>query len=77
MFLKTLALCLLICLTFPSVALAYVDPGSGSLLLQVLIAGILGFAFTARLYWGKLTRFLKRTFLRKEPDQDNQTPNHE
>jgi hypothetical protein len=34
--------------------LAYIDPGAGSLVLQVLVGGILGLAVTARLYWARL-----------------------
>ncbi|MBI3010364.1 MAG: hypothetical protein HYY57_05220 [Candidatus Omnitrophica bacterium] len=33
---------------------AYVDPGSGSLLFQLLIAGILGAALTVKSWWRKV-----------------------
>jgi hypothetical protein len=33
---------------------AYLDPGSGSILLQLLVAGILGGLFVARAFWGKI-----------------------
>jgi hypothetical protein len=45
--------CILLCLFAPS-AMAYIDPGSGSFLLQGLVAGILGLGVTLKLYWGKL-----------------------
>ena len=35
-------------------AYAYLDPGTGSMLLQGLIGGIAGGMFAIRLYWGKL-----------------------
>ena len=35
----------------------YLDPGSGSYLLQLLIAGILGALFALRLYWKRVRRF--------------------
>jgi len=35
-------------------AYAYLDPGTGSMLLQGLIGGIAGGLFAIRLYWGKL-----------------------
>jgi hypothetical protein len=34
----------------PSRAYAYLDPGTGSMVLQVVIAGILGAAFTFKTY---------------------------
>jgi hypothetical protein len=38
--------------------LAYLDPGSGSFLIQAVIASIAGAAVTLRLYWGKIKSFL-------------------
>jgi hypothetical protein len=38
----------------------YLDPGSGSFLIQVLIATLLGGAFILRSYWGKLLGFFRR-----------------
>ena len=35
----------------------YLDPGSGSYLLQLLIAGILGALFALRLYWKRVRGF--------------------
>ena len=36
---------------------SYLDPGSGSYLLQLLIAGALGAAFAVRLYWTRIKGF--------------------
>lgn len=38
----------------PSVATAYVDPGTGSVLLQMLLAGAVGVGVVVKLYWRKL-----------------------
>lgn len=35
-------------------AQAYLDPASGSLLLQILLGGIAGVAVAVKLYWHKL-----------------------
>jgi nitrate/nitrite transporter NarK len=35
-------------------AYAYLDPGTGSMILQGLIGGIAGGMFAIRLYWGKI-----------------------
>jgi hypothetical protein len=39
--------------------LAYLDPGSGSMILQIIAGGLAAVAVTAKLYWGKLLRFLR------------------
>ncbi len=46
--------------------LAYLDPGSGSIILQVIIGGVAAAAVTAKLYWSRLLKFLR---IRK-PDED-------
>lgn len=38
----------------------YLDPGSGSLLLQYIIAAVLGVGVFLRLFWGKISGFLKK-----------------
>ena len=47
--------------------LAYLDPGSGSLLLQALAGGAAAVAVAGKLYWRRLTRFLR---LRQSEDRD-------
>jgi hypothetical protein len=37
--------------------LGYIDPGSGSMFLQGLAAGIAGIGVLAKLYWRRLKRF--------------------
>lgn len=38
---------------FSSEAHAYIDPGSGSVLLQLILGGIAGIGVVAKLYWGR------------------------
>ncbi len=45
--------------------LAYLDPGSGSMILQILAGGVAAVAVTARLYWGRLLKLLR---IRKDDD---------
>ena len=40
-------------------ALAYLDPGSGGLLLQGLVAGVASAAVMTKLYWRRAKRFLR------------------
>lgn len=41
-------------LAFAQDALAYFDPASGSLVLQMILGGIAGVALMVRIYWHKL-----------------------
>jgi hypothetical protein len=43
--------------------LGYLDPGSGSMILQIIAGGLAAVAVTAKLYWGRLMKFLR---IRKE-----------
>lgn len=45
--------------------LAYIDPGSGSMILQVLAGGVAAVAVTAKLYWNRLMKFLR---IKKDDD---------
>ena len=50
---------------------AYLDPGSGSFILQLLLATLLGLGFIIKAYWGKLVRLFKRnTDETQEPDDE-------
>jgi hypothetical protein len=44
--------------------LAYLDPGSGSVLLQALLGGVAALAITGKLWWHRLLTFLR---IRKDP----------
>lgn len=41
-----------------SSAYAYLDPGTGSMILQVLLGGVAGLALAGKLYWHKLLSLL-------------------
>ena len=38
----------------PSTAHAYLDAGTGSLIVQALLAGVVGVATVAKLFWGRI-----------------------
>ncbi len=44
---------------------AYIDAGSGSYVLQMLMAGLLGLAFTIKLSWQRLKTFTAHLFAGK------------
>jgi len=37
--------------------LAYLDPGTGPLIFQALIAGLVGVSFAVKLFWSNIKRF--------------------
>lgn len=53
-----LAVSFLIVLLLNCSAEAYIDPGTGSYVFQLLIAGLLGAAFTAKVFWRRIAAFL-------------------
>ena len=40
--------------------LLYIDPGSGSMLFQILIAGLLGGLFAIKTFWLKIVMFFQK-----------------
>lgn len=64
----TIVLCLCPCL-FPAKAFAYLDPGAGSSILQLLLAGLLGVLYVTKLYWVRIKGiFTRRGKGRGRPD---------
>ena len=65
-------LCLIVGLiSYTSPAYAYLDPGTGSMLLQGLIAGLAAFISVVSIYWQKVKSF----FVKKELDTDTDLEN--
>ena len=46
--------------------IAYLDPGSGSMIAQLLAGGVAAFAVTGKLYWKRIMGFLHR-----KPDDES------
>jgi hypothetical protein len=62
-----------IAVTFPLAdAYAYLDPGTGSFVLQMLLGGIAGMMVVARLYWEKLKLAIGRTFNRASSSEQTE-----
>ena len=53
-------------LTFPNHAHAYLDPGSGSYMLQILLGTLVAGFFAIKQYWHRLKYFFKERFGKKE-----------
>ena len=52
--------------TFLQNAFAYLDPGTGSFIYQVLVASFIGGFFAVKMYWQKIKNFFSHHFFRKE-----------
>ena len=48
-------------------ALAYLDPGAGSFIIQALVASIAGVAVATRVYWTRIKSFFSRTEAAEAP----------
>jgi hypothetical protein len=71
--LNSLCLALLLVLVTAVRAHAYVDPGTGSYLLQILIAGLLGAAFALKLYWTRVKGFLSGSVFGRNKRKDDRS----
>jgi len=66
---------LLLAVVMTPAAHAYLDPGTGSIILQGLIAGFAAAALVARQFWHRITSFLRDPFNRKrDREQDATAP---
>jgi len=52
-------------LASPPGVYAYIDPGSGSYVVQVVLATILGGLFAVKIYWNKIKEFIGKLFPKK------------
>jgi hypothetical protein len=66
----TFVIVLLYTIGFPKQALAYLDPGSGSMMLQLMLGGAAGFIVVLKLYWKSFVNL----FQRKNHLKDSITP---
>ena len=61
---------LFLSLIAPSVVFAYLDPGSGSMLLQLVLGGLAGLAVIAKLYWQRLLGLFGMNAQQEESDSE-------
>ncbi len=60
------AVLLLLCTICSKTAYAYLNPGTGSCIFQIIIAALLGGLFTIKLSWNKIKTFFKSLFSKGE-----------
>ena len=65
---------LILILLFPAIApppaYAYLDPGSGSFILQMIIAGFVTSMFVIKMYWEKTKNFMKKLFFKQNVEKE-------
>jgi hypothetical protein len=48
--------------TLTSQAHAYLDPGTGSMMLQIVIASVVGALFSLKIFWSRIKNFFSTVF---------------
>ena len=51
---------------FPVPDYAYLDPGTGSMILSIVIAGIAGALVSIKIYWAKVSTWVKSIFQKQQ-----------
>lgn len=54
----------------PTPALAYLDPGTGSFVIQGIIAAIVGGGFAIKMFWGRIKSRLTGKPMTEDDDSD-------
>jgi len=60
---------ILFCLIFSQNAYAYLDPGSGSYILQLLLGVMFGLLFAIKIFWSRIKMFLVKIFSKTKQDE--------
>ena len=58
--------------TLPETSHAYLDPGTGSIILQAVIGVAVGGLFAVGLFWSRVKTFFKNLFSRGEKHEGDQ-----
>jgi len=61
-----------IIVVLPMKIYAYLDPGSGSYILQVLLGTLLGGSYLIKVYWEKIKSFFSRKPSNKSPESGDE-----
>ena len=71
-FAAKLVVVLLVCWVLSRKAYAYIDPGTGSYIFQMMIAFVVGGLFAVKLFWKKIKGYFNELFFkgkRQEKDE--------
>ncbi len=70
---RILILAITLLLIFPAPSFAYLDPATGSMIIQGIIGAVAGLLVAVKLYWGKLTSFFSRNKKSDPGDEKSST----
>jgi hypothetical protein len=70
---RSLTIAVVLLLAFAREAHAYIDPGTGSFIIQLVIGGVLGALFALKVYWAKVKLFFAGMFSKKPKDEKAKT----
>jgi hypothetical protein len=73
-FKRLLSICLLLTFAgfiFPSFAHAYLDPGTGSYIFQLIIAGLVSFGLLVKIYWKRIRALFTKIISKGEQTDDD------
>ena len=59
---------LVIALIFARNSYGYLDPGTGSYILQIVLASALGLLFSVKIFWTRIKDFFRKVFARKSDE---------
>jgi len=57
---------------FPASAHAYLDPGTGSYIFQLVLAGIVGALFSITLFWRRIKLFFKNLSAKRNANEPHE-----
>ena len=55
--------------SFPN-AFGYIDPGTGSVIVQMIIGGLVGVGIAVKVFWYRIKSALSPSFKRNNGDED-------
>jgi len=69
---KMLLVSVFLCLLFPRESYAYLDPGSGSFFIQMLLAGLFAASIALKSFWRRIASFFTGLFKKKHDKNSDQ-----
>jgi hypothetical protein len=62
---RSFLLLAIVCLVFPFYSYAYIDPGTGSYVFQIIVAALVAVSFAVKVYWLKIKGFIAGLITKK------------
>ena len=72
-FITTFSLIAVFYFIAPNTLFGYLDAGTGSYMIQIILAGLAGGALAIKIFWRRIYSFFKRVSSRGKKDEQNKT----